>query len=133
MPDLPTTPESVLVRIKQKLDLALGISTTTLKQLIDRYVVTSFGKTSSKTHFAKVNTYNELSSFKMTIKVFFKYLTIARIKKVKIIIVATTVMDREVTVVEELDLLNFADGETLAGEVPKLTPPSPTKEGKNGA
>lgn len=129
---LPTTPESVLVRIKNKLDLALGISPTTMKQLIDRYVLTSFGKTSSKTHFAKVNTYNELSSFKMTIKVFFKYLTIVRFKKVKIIIIGTTVTDKEVTVTEELDLLNFAEGLTPMTESPRPTPAPVTTEDKNG-
>ena len=109
MENLPKTPESVLVLFKTKLCAALNINPTTLKLLIDWYVTASFGKASSKTHFAKVNTYNELSSFKMTIKVFFKFLTIARIKKIKITMTATTVMDKEVTVSEEINLLNFAE------------------------
>ena len=133
MPDLPTTPESVLVRIKNKLCIALNINPQTLKILIDQYVTASFGKTSSKTHFAKSNTYNELSSFKMTIKVFFKFLTIARIKKLKITLVATTVMDKEVTVTEEINLINFAKSfETQTSEQAMKSLKGKSGEAQNG-
>lgn len=104
------TPEGILVALVKKLSAELGITTSTLKQLIDRFVTMNFGKLSSKTHFAKINTYNEIVSDKMTIKVFFKYLLIARIKKIKISITATTYTDRVVNVEEEFNLINFTDG-----------------------
>lgn len=103
------TPENVLVRLKNKLNGALGINPQTLKILIDRFVTTNFGHATSKTHFAKVNTYNELTSPKMTVKVFFKYLVIARFRKIKITITGTTFSGKEVTVSEEVDIVNPGD------------------------
>ena len=102
----PNTPEGVLVFMKNKLNIALGIDTRVMKLLIDRFVILNLGKGSSKTHFAKVNTYKELFSPKMTIKVFFKYLNIIRLKSIKITITATTINDREVTVSEVFPVMN---------------------------
>lgn len=100
------TPEGVLVRLKDKLWAALELDPYKIKMLIDRFVTTSFeGVTSSKSHFAKVNIYNELTKPKMTIKVFFKFLNIISIKKIRISITVTTLRDRDVTVCEDVFLL----------------------------
>lgn len=107
MIDIPNTPEGVLVRLKEKIRIALGFDLLYLKLLIDKFVNNSFAITpSSKTHFAKVNIYNELTKNKITIKVFFKYLKILNIKKVKIAITITTARDKEITVSEEINLFN---------------------------
>lgn len=98
------TPEGVLVRIKNKLSLALGVNPPTLKLLIDRYVSMNSGRNSSKAHFDKVNAYDQLSGEKMTIKVFFKYLRILQIKKITIAVTVTTVRDKVVTVSEEINM-----------------------------
>jgi len=105
--EISNTPEGVLVRLKEKIRLKLGLDVYNLKVLIDRFVSNaSQGVTSSKTHFAKVNIYNELSKPKMTIKVFFKFLKIINIKSVKISITVVTPKDREVTVTEEINLFS---------------------------
>jgi hypothetical protein len=96
------TPEGVLVRVKNKLSLALGINTQTLRLLIDRYVSIKYGKAYSKSHFDKVNTFGELTTDKMTIKVFFKYLRIIQIKKITIAITVTTARDKQVTIKEDI-------------------------------
>lgn len=107
------TPEGVMVRIKNKVCLALNINTQTLKLLIDRFVSMKYGRTSSKAHFDKVNTYNELSSDKMTVKVFFKFLRIIQIKKITISVTVTTVRDKEVTVSEDIFMSTYdPKGET---------------------
>lgn len=130
MADNTNTPEGILVRLTTKLTKGLGITPQMLKSLIDHFVTVNFGRLSSKTHFAKVNIYNELTSPKMTIKVFFKYLLIARIKKVEIIVIATTVHDKVVQASEEFNLINFADNKKSQQESPiqKET----TQEDKNG-
>lgn len=110
--EISHTPEGVLVRLKEKLRLKLGIDASVLKILIDRFVSNTFqGVTSSKTHFAKVNIFNELAKNKMTIKVFFKFLKIISIKKVTITITAVTMRDREVSVSEEINLFNTKTGD----------------------
>lgn len=119
-------PESVLVRVKMKLCVALGINTTTLKALIDRYVMLHYGHASTKMHFARVNMYNELASAKMTIKVFFKFLMISRIKKVEFTVKVTTVTDRVVTVVEEVNLMNFNEGKEAPFVEEKVKPAKET-------
>ncbi len=107
MQNIPNTPEGVLVRLKEKIRIALGIDFYTLKLLIDKFVNNSFSVTpSSKTHFAKVNIYNELTKNKITIKVFFKYLKILNIKKLNISITIVTARDKEITVSEEINLFN---------------------------
>ena len=111
--EISHTPEGVLVRLKEKLRLALGIDTSVLKILIDRFVTNTFqGVTSSKTHFAKVNIYNELAKNKMTIKVFFKFLKIILIKKVEIKITVTTQRGREISVSEEINLFKTDTGDS---------------------
>jgi hypothetical protein len=54
--------------------------------------------------FLKVNINNELTKNRMTIKVFFKFLRILNIKKVKFSITVVTERDFEVTVDEEISL-----------------------------
>ena len=111
--EISHTPEGVLVRLKEKLRLALGIDTSVLKILIDRFVTNTFqGVTSSKNHFAKVNIYNELAKNKMTIKVFFKFLKIILIKKVEIKITVTTQRGREISVSEEINLFKTDTGDS---------------------
>lgn len=105
--EISNTPEGVLVRLKDKLCLELGIDVYKLKVLIDKFILNIFqGVTNSKTHYAKTNHYNELSNNKMTIKVFFKFLKIINIKNVRITITVTTARDREVTVSEDINLFN---------------------------
>jgi len=105
--EISNTPEGVLVRLKEKICLALGIDTYKLKLLIDRFVINaSQGVTNTKTHFAKVNIYNELSKDKMTIKVFFKFLKIINIKSVRITVTVVTSKDKEVSVAEDINLFS---------------------------
>ncbi len=100
-----STPEGILVRLKNKLCLETKIDTFTLRTLIDKFVSTTLqGEVSSKAHFAKVNIYNELTSSKMTIKVFFKFLRILNLKKIKFAITVTTLKDTEYSVFEEVNL-----------------------------
>ena len=96
------SPEGILVRMKNKISLALGVNPETLRLLIDRYVSIKYGKAYSKSHFDKVNTYGELTSDKMTVKVFFKYLKIIQIKKITIAMTVTTARDKEITVREDV-------------------------------
>jgi hypothetical protein len=101
------TPEGVLVRLKNKLCIALNIDIYMLKVLIDRFVNSVFANNpKSKTHFAKTNIQNELTKPKISIKVFFKFLRIINAKKVKIEVTVTTMRDRVVTVSEEI---NFSE------------------------
>lgn len=97
------TPESILVRLKDKICLALGIDIYKLKTLIDLFVVRNLTSTAnSKSHFAKVNIYNELTKDKMTIKVFFKFLRIINIVKLRISITVVTASNTEATVSEDI-------------------------------
>jgi hypothetical protein len=107
MQEISNTPEGVLIRLKNKICIALNIDIFKLKLLIDKFVNNSFSiSPGSKTHFAKVNIYNELTKNKMTIKVFFKFLRILNIKKVKLSITITTPKDKEITVSEEINLFS---------------------------
>lgn len=109
-----STPEGVLVRLKEKICIALGIDVSKLKILIDQFVTTHITRdTTSKSHFAKVNYYNEISKDKMTIKVLFKFLRIIKIKRLKITFTLVTVRDREITVSEDINLFTgIEDDET---------------------
>lgn len=103
--EISNTPEGVLVRLKDKICLTLGLDVYKIKLLIDKFVINTFhGVTSSKTHFAKVNIYNELSKNKMTIKVFFKFLRIINIKSVRISVTIRTARDKEYTVYEDINI-----------------------------
>ena len=102
------TPEGILVRLKDKLCLALDLDVYKIKLLIDRFITTSFqGNLNTKSHFAKVNIYNELSKNKMTIKVFFKFLRIINVKNIKISITIRTQKDREITVSEDINIFSI--------------------------
>lgn len=98
------TPEGVLVRIKNKINLAMHINTQTLKLYIDSYVSSKYNKSSTKAHFDKVNAYVDFCRDKMTIKVFFKYLRVLRIKKISFTITVTTARGHEVTVTEDIHM-----------------------------
>lgn len=102
------TPDGVLVRLKDKLRLKMGIDVHKLKILIDRHVMRVFnGVSNSKTHFDRINTYNELTRDKMTIKVFFKFLKMLDLKSVRITITAKTRSDIEFTVYEDIDFMGM--------------------------
>jgi len=102
------TPEGILVRLKDKLCLALGLDAYKIKLLIDRFILTTFqGSLNTKSHFAKVNIYNELSKNKMTIKVFFKFLRIINVKNIKISVTIRTHKDREFTVHEDINIFSI--------------------------
>lgn len=108
--EISNTPEGVLVRLKDKLCLALGLDVFKIKMLIDKFVVTTFqGVANSKTHFAKVNIFNEITKNKMTIKVFFKFLRIINIKSVRISITVKTLRDKEYTVHEDINIFTTSD------------------------
>lgn len=108
------TPDGILVRLKNKLCLALGIDTHKLKILIDRFVLKAFnGITNSKVHFDKINTYNEINKEKMTIKVFFKFLKILEITKVRISITVTTKRNVSVTVYEDINIFSTDQGQEV--------------------
>lgn len=108
------TPDGILVRLKNKLCLALGIDTHKLKILIDRFVLKAFnGITNSKVHFDKINTYNEINKEKMTIKVFFKFLKILEITKVRISITVTTKRNVSVTVHEDINIFSTDQGQEV--------------------
>jgi hypothetical protein len=103
--EVSNTPEGVLVRLKDKLCIVTGLDPQKIKLLVDKFVVTTFqGVANSKTHFAKVNIYNELTKNKMTIKVFFKFLRIINIKSVRISVTVRTVRDNEFTVHEDINI-----------------------------
>lgn len=108
--EISNTPEGVLVRLKDKICLALGLDVFKIKMLIDKFVVTTFqGVANSKTHFAKVNIFNEITKNKMTIKVFFKFLRIINIKSVRISVTVKTLRDKEYTVHEDINIFTTSD------------------------
>ena len=110
--EISQTAEGVLVRLMYKIRLALGIDVYKLKLMIDRFASQAVkGEAGSKLHFTKVNMYNELNKDKMTIKVFFKFLKIIRIKSVRISITVKTVRDNEYTVHEDINLFSGMNDE----------------------
>ncbi len=106
------TPGGILVSLKSKLSLVLGITPPTLKLLIDRYVQTSFARTSVGAHSERINYYKQLTKEEMTIKVFFRFLKIIDISTVKITVTATTTRGKEVTVSEEITLMGTSTEES---------------------
>jgi hypothetical protein len=109
--EVSNTPEGVLVRLKNKIRLALGLDTYKLKLMIDRFVIITFnGINSSKTHFAKVNIFNEITKDRMTVKVFFKFLRIINIKSIRISVTLKTAKDVEYTVFEDVNLFTAEEG-----------------------
>ena len=119
--EISKTPEGVLVRLKEKICTEIGLDGYKLKTLIDKFVLNVFhGVTTSKTHFAKVNIYNELSKNKMTVKVFFKFLRIINIKSVRISATITTVKNNQFTVYEDVDLFTTTGFEEDIPEINKI-------------
>ena len=103
--DIPNTPEGSLVWLARKLQLAMGIDPYALKWLVDQFVTKAFHTSpNSRTHFAKVNIYNELTKPKMTIKVFFKFLRIVKIKKFTFVVRATLHNDKIVEVEHDFNV-----------------------------
>jgi hypothetical protein len=112
--DIPDTPEGVLMRLKLRICESLGISPGALRTHVDRFVNNIFANTPGpRTNFAKVNINNELTKNRMTIKVFFKFLRILNVKRVKFSVTITTIRDVEVTVDETINLFttDYAENE----------------------
>ena len=105
------TPDGVLARLCDKLNIKLGIDHHRLKILIDRFVMKVFnGVQNTATHYDKINTYNEIIKNRMTIKVLFKYFRIIDIKKVTISVTVVTRRDVTVTVEEEVNFFAVDSG-----------------------
>ena len=105
------TPDGVLARLCDKLNIKLGIYHHRLKILIDRFVMKVFnGVQNTATHYDKINTYNEIIKNRMTIKVLFKYFRIIDVKKVTISITVVTRRDVTVTVEEEVNFFAVDSG-----------------------
>lgn len=112
---IPNTPEGVLMRLKEKICLVLEIDPFKLRLLVDRFVTNTFANSPGpRINFAKVNINNELTKNKMTIKVFFKFLRILNVKKIRFSITITTPRDKEITVFEDINLFtsDFPDEES---------------------
>jgi len=102
------------MRLKEKICLALEIDPFKLRLFVDRFVTNAFAASPGpRTNFAKVNINNELTKNKMTIKVFFKFLRILNVKKIRFSITLTTIRDNEITVSEDINLFtsSFSDEE----------------------
>ncbi len=105
------TPDGVLARLCDKLNIKLGIDHHRLKILIDRFVMKVFnGVQNTATHYDKINTYNEIIKNRMTIKVLFKYFRIIDVKKVTISVTVVTRRDVTVTVEEEVNFFAVDTG-----------------------
>lgn len=98
------TPEGVLVRLKDRLCVDMELDADKLKALVDRFVTQSLNVTGAKAHFTKTNTFNDLIRKRMTIKVFFKFLRIALVQKIKLSVTVTTVDDKVFTVTESMTI-----------------------------
>ena len=93
------------MRLKEKICLVLEIDPFKLRLLVDRFVTNTFANSPGpRINFAKVNINNELTKNKMTIKVFFKFLRILNVKKIRFSITITTPRDKEITVFEDINL-----------------------------
>lgn len=100
------SPESFLSKLKYKLCIALEITESTMKLLVDKFVLDNFGNRSVGSHYMRVNTYNELSSGRMTVKVFFKFLHIIQIRRIEFNLKVTTRSGKIAEITEEV---NFAE------------------------
>ena len=98
------SPEGVLVTIKNMLMHALELSPNHLKMLVDKFVRENMQTSGSKTHYTRVNTYNEFTTDRMTIKVFFKFLRILDIQSVEFRVRVKTRMGKEVEVSETVPM-----------------------------
>lgn len=110
--DPSNTPDGVLARLCEKLNIKLGIDESRLKILIDRFVMKVFnGIQNTATHYDKINTYNEILKNRMTIKVLFKYFRIIDAKKVTIRVTVVTRRDAVVSVEEEVNFFSIDSGQ----------------------
>ena len=105
---LPKNQETFLVHVAWDIVNALGTNLHNVKLCVDSYVGKLYGRTSAKTHFAKVNLLNELTSNKMTVKVFFKFLLVLGLKRIKFNITVTDARGRETSFESDWSLLSFA-------------------------
>ena len=106
------TPGGVLVRLKNRIALAMNIDPSKLKVLVDRYVMKSFkGRVNQRVHYDRVNAYSELTRPEMTIKVFFKFLKILDPRSVKISIEITTRQGDVFNVSEEIRFMKSTTDE----------------------
>lgn len=100
------SPEGVLVRLKTKICQALEITPTMLKLLVDHFVTVNFDTRKVGSHYTRVNTYNELNSPRMTVKVFFKFLHIIQIRKIEFNITVVTAKGNIGLVHEEINFIS---------------------------
>lgn len=78
------SPDSFLVVIKNQLCRAMGIDNSILVSSIDRFVNQTLPDLDSvKKRYIRTNIFSEFAKDKMTVKVFFKFLRIINIKKIK--------------------------------------------------
>lgn len=99
-----TSAEGVLVRLKTYINERYMINAQTMKILIDEFVSKRYGRGNTKSHFDKVNIYNEMTTDRMTIKVFFKYLRIIKAQKVTFKVTVVNIRGKEVTVEHVVNL-----------------------------
>lgn len=96
----PNTPGGMLANLAYKLKIAKRLEITGIKSAIDKFVMIAFARAKTKSHYAKVNMYNEITAKEMTIRVFMKFLHILEPRKV-VFHLEFTDRNGEVTVVSE--------------------------------
>lgn len=112
-----TIADGVLSKLKKKLCAAMGLKDAQLKALIDEYTVVSLeGNDSNRVGFDRINTFNELTKPKMTIKVFFKFLRIVKVKSIRIVVTAQTKYGKEFTVHEDVNFMTSTVKEATKDE-----------------
>lgn len=85
------TPGGKLAELRENLMKTLGVYPHGLKKLIDKFVAATYGAPKLKTHYLRVNTYNEMAASEMTIRVFFKFLYILTPRQVTLRVIVTDV------------------------------------------
>lgn len=101
------TPEGLMVNLKDKLILVMGLDVFKVKALIDRFVTTKMHVLGgSRSHFAKTNIYNEIFKSRMTVKVFFKFLRIINAKSVTFTVTVVSHDNKIYTVSHEAPILH---------------------------
>ncbi len=105
---VPKNQETFLVHLAWDIVTALGTNINNVRQCVDWYVGNLYGRTSSKTHFARVNLLNELTSTKMTVKVFFKFLLVLKLKRIKLKVTIEDAKGAERSFETDWSLMNFA-------------------------
>lgn len=102
---IPPLPENILVRLKDQILLKLKIDQFNLRKYITNFVTTIFSnETPSKMHYIIINMVSEFINKKMTIKVFFKFLSVIGAKKITFSVTIVTFDNRVVEVSEEVEL-----------------------------